>query len=231
MNVLVTGAARGLGRSLTARFLMEGATVYAGVRSTRAAAHLEDLRKTYPDALHICPLDVRDEEAVRRCAQLMAIKIGSLDVLINNAAILVEKDASIETLSVSDLEEVFGVNTLGPIKVVKHFAPLLRQSTNAIVINVSSEAGSLTTTGKDNYPYCISKAALNMFTHILRNELEGMATVYALHPGRMRTDMGVPNFPLHPDETAAAVFRLVSGQARVEPEDWFINLYGEAMPL
>ena len=70
-----------------------------------------------------------------------------------------------------------------------------------------------------------------MFTRILRNELDGTVRVYAVHPGRMRTDMGMAEFPLHPDEVAKSIYQLVVGDVEVTDESWFIDQRGQPMPL
>lgn len=191
MKILVTGAARGLGYSATEFFLEQGHTVYAGVRSLDHISNLSDLTKSYPTTLQICELDVAQEQSVMRCRQQIVARESVLDAIINNAGILLNGHHRISDVNLNDFEQTFQVNTFGPIRVVKHFIDLLLQGRNPAIVNLISEAGSLTTSGNSNYSYCMSKTALNMFSHILKEDLEGAVRVYALHPGRMRTDMGV----------------------------------------
>ena len=231
MNVLVTGASRGLGFSLVKRFLVGGATVFAGVRTLSTGSHLQKLREAHPNALDILELDVTKEAMVREARREVGARVNTVDVLINNAAVLLGRDDSIYNLDLNAVEETINVNLLGPIRVATQFSGLIRNSKCPRILNVSSEAASFGTSGRANYAYSVSKAALNMFTRILRNELDSTARVYAVHPGRMRTDMGMAEFPLHPDEVAESIYQLVVGDVEVTDGSWFIDQRGQPMPL
>ncbi|PWK03347.1 short subunit dehydrogenase [Bacillus sp. VMFN-A1] len=119
--------------------------------------------------LEILHLDVTDEESVREAAR----NVGeSLDVIINNAAILNGRGTSIEDLDIEAIKLAFDVNTLGPARVIKHFLPLLKKGENQSIINISSEGGSLTNAYSGDYPYGLSKAALNMLSEKLHVALK-----------------------------------------------------------
>lgn len=127
--------------------------------------------------------------------------------------------------------EVYDVNAVGPLRVVKEFLGLIRLGTNPKIINISSESGSISTCGREKeFDYCMSKAALNMGTKLLSNYLKkGHVTVLAVHPGWMRTDKGGANADLDPYETACRLVDLFDTlQEKNTPI--FIDNRGEAYP-
>jgi NAD(P)-dependent dehydrogenase (short-subunit alcohol dehydrogenase family) len=137
-----------------------------------------------------------------------------IDILINNAAI--HNDTSFEILEKADLDDclqVYDVNSMGPLRVVKAFLTLLRKSKSGKIINISSESGSIGACGREKeFDYCMSKAALNMGTKLLSNYLKkDNIIVLAVHPGWMRTDMGGSNAELDPYETACRLTELFEG--------------------
>ncbi|MGC9778359.1 MAG: SDR family NAD(P)-dependent oxidoreductase [Candidatus Heimdallarchaeota archaeon] len=94
------------------------------------------------------------------------------------------------------------------------FLPLLERGTNAKIINMSSQNGSITQrTQGGKYSYCTSKAALNMITKILSNDLrEKEITVLAIQPGWIQTDMGGLNAPLKPERSISKIIELVESK-------------------
>ena len=105
----------------------------------------------------------------------------------------------------------YQVNAVGPLMVVKYALPLLRKGQKKLIVNVSSEAGSIGACWrKSEYSYCMSKAALNMASRILQNALkeEGIK-VLALHPGWFSSDMGGAAAPITPSDAAEEIVKLV----------------------
>ena len=210
-TVFITGADKGLGFSLAEKFLSEGFRVFAGQYST--GDQLQVLAARSPQMLTAVPLDVTDTESVRQAAHTVAGLTDALDILINNAAVYLESDRpALEDDPESHWLQTLNVNTLGPLRVTKQFLPLLAKGQRKMLINISSEAGSIADCWRDReYAYCMSKAALNMQSRILHNYLSPCGfTVLAVHPGWMRTDMGGPNADLDPDESAAGIFQLAT---------------------
>jgi NAD(P)-dependent dehydrogenase (short-subunit alcohol dehydrogenase family) len=113
-----------------------------------------------------------------------------LDVLVNNAGIIVDGDNAILEISDELLRKTLETNTLGALRATRAFVPLLRKSKAPRVINVSSGGGQLTG-GADGWSpaYCISKTALNGVTSQLATALPKFA-VNSVCPGWVRTDMG-----------------------------------------
>jgi NAD(P)-dependent dehydrogenase (short-subunit alcohol dehydrogenase family) len=230
-TVLITGAARGLGLCFVRRYLETGARVFAGVRELSAPGMLQ-LQQEYGDSIIPVVLEVTDTSSVSQAVQVLEGYTDHLDILINNAAI--HNDTSFELLEKADIDDclrVYDVNSLGPLRVVKAMLPLLRMTTGAKVINISTESGSISTCGREKeFDYCMSKAALNMATKLLSNYLEkDGVTVLAVHPGWMRTDMGGRNADLDPYETACQLVKIFDG-INVSDNPIFIDNKGNAYP-
>jgi NAD(P)-dependent dehydrogenase (short-subunit alcohol dehydrogenase family) len=210
-TVFITGADKGLGFSLAERFLRGGFHVFAGQYS--AEDNLQPLAERFPQKLTLVSLDVTSHVSVWQAAQTTGGQTEALEVLINNAAVYLE---GCRPALEDDLEpywqRTLDVNTLGPLRVIQRFLPLLEKGRRKVIVNISSEAGSIASCQRDReYAYCMSKAALNMQSKILQNYLADKGfKVLAVHPGWMRTDMGGPEADLHPDESAAGIFELAT---------------------
>jgi NAD(P)-dependent dehydrogenase (short-subunit alcohol dehydrogenase family) len=204
MNILISGASRGLGLFLAQKYLEDGHTVYAGVRDINAP-----LLAKLPGNVIPVALDVTDTASVNRAASTVD---ADLDVLINNAG--VHCDSSFEPLEQTDLDEcawVYDVNAVGPLRVIKAFLPKLKDG--AKIISISSESGSIGATGRQKeFDYCMSKAALNMGAKLIQTYVKYRGIkVMAIQPGWMRTDMGGQGADLDPYETACELVELFNG--------------------
>lgn len=226
LNVFVTGADRGLGRAFVERFEREGWRVYAGClelqRSGGAACP--------SGAVLELPLDVADIESVRRARAIVESQTDRLDMLVNNAGINPDKDIPLEDLDFELVRAVIDVNALGPLRVSQQLLPLLRNGSRKVIVNISSEAGSLERCERTSwFGYCMSKASLNMQTRILGNYLraEGFRVV-TVHPGWMRTAMTSPGAPILPEESAARIIALTSDPAPSLPQ--YVQWDGSAYP-
>jgi NAD(P)-dependent dehydrogenase (short-subunit alcohol dehydrogenase family) len=230
-TIFITGADKGLGLSLTVRFLYGGFHVLTG--NHLAGESLKPLVEQFPGQVAMIPLDVTDLDSVQRAAQIVARQIPALDILINNAGVHLQKPVKpLEELDFTDLhfEKTMDVNAFGPLRVVQQFLPMLEQGEQKLIINISSEAGRITDcTRTSEYAYCMSKSALNMACKILQNALGPRGfKVLAIHPGWMRTDMGGQEADLHPDESAEGIFALATKQWRLEDEI-YMDYRGKAM--
>jgi NAD(P)-dependent dehydrogenase (short-subunit alcohol dehydrogenase family) len=210
-SILITGAGRGLGLYLVHRYLEAGFVVFAGTR--KPAANLVKLRESSPDRLFEISLDVTSRQSLATAATEVAKRVTAVDILMNNAAILPEAGrGSLEELAVDVGLQVFDVNALGPLRTTQAFLPLVEKSQRRLIVNISSEAGSIGDCWrKDEFLYCMSKSALNMQTAILKNLLSPRGIeLLAIHPGWLRTDMGGPNADLDPREAAEGIFELTT---------------------
>jgi NAD(P)-dependent dehydrogenase (short-subunit alcohol dehydrogenase family) len=125
--------------------------------------------------------------------QLVSAATDHLDVLVNNAGIILEGDDSITQLEAETVTKTFQINTLGPLLVTQAFLPLLSQSNRPRVISVSSGGGQLAE-GMDTWApaYCLSKTSLNAVTCLFAAALPDFS-INAVCPGWVRTDMGGAN--------------------------------------
>lgn len=234
MNIFITGAARGLGLYLCEQAVRRGHTVVAGIRGQgQQNEKWQSLLATYSQQIIPIQVDVLDEKAIQAAVALTATKVGSLDAIINNAAIVLARGQQLDELNFDDVEETFRVNVYGPMKVVKHFLPLLTRGDRQILMNVSSESGSSERLYAGDYPYSLSKATLNYFTLQLRKLLEGTTVeTYAVHPGWIPTDMGGVEAPGDPLESATHMIDLIEGKVEKLAEGpAFIDFKGQPMQL
>ena len=228
-SVLITGSNRGLGRCLVDHFSSQGWLVFAGQRALAASS---TPARDVSGGVTLLGLDVQDPTSIDRAQKLVSERTRGLDVLINNAAVnpLPEYDAELGALDFEAIRFTLDVNAIGPLRVVQSFLPLLERGQRKLVVNVSSEAGSLQHSWRDRaYGYCMSKAALNMQTTILARALAPRGLrVLALHPGWMRTDMGGPNAALDPAESARGMYDVIDGAGPDTPP--FVQHDGQPFP-
>ncbi len=182
-TALVTGGRGGIGRAICARFLREGARVFAADLS--AGGSLQD-GDTGEDFLQI---DVTSEASVIAAFEHVAAEAGCLDILVNAAGIEIEK--TIEDTSLDEWNNIFAVNVTGTFLVSKHALPLLRRSNaagGASVINFGSYDGFIADPGLA--AYCATKGAVHALTKAMACDHgpEGIR-VNAICPGYVDTPM------------------------------------------
>ncbi len=212
---LVTGANRGIGEAFVRHLLNAGARkVYAAVRNVD---NLQDLLAEFPDNIEPVLLDVTSAKHISTLSKT----IGKLDILVNNAGIahgcFFTADEALE-IARKEME----TNYFGPIRVTHALLPLLKQSSEAAVINISSIAGigAMAAIG----PYSASKAAMHSYTQGLRAELQNdKIRVIGVYPGPTDTrmaeewEMDKPS----PNQVAEKTFAvLTSGEFEVFPDDF-----------
>ena len=212
IRALITGANRGIGLALTRALAERGVFVFAGVRRTRQAAELRRLGKDHRELLRVVSLDVTSAASVRSCVSKVKAATSSLDILINNAAVLLEDVGTrLADLDVEWFTQTMAVNLTGVARVTQAFLPLLTAVKMPRIVNISSGAGTIG--GKGNhwyYCYGASKASLNHFTVGLAHELRShKAIVTAVSPGWVRTDMGGAEADLSPEESAVAMAGMI----------------------
>lgn len=193
-TVVVTGADRGLGYELVRQYLERGDRVFAGKYRTNWHL-LEGLKERWPETLDIVSLDVRSQESVRRAAELILQKTDAVDVLINNAGVWLDHDTGTileDRIDYEAILEQIDVNALGALRVTQALIGAVLNSFDQLVVNVSSEAASMTECAKDSqFGYCMSKAALNMASCIVLNGIRKRGgAVINLHPGWMQSVIG-----------------------------------------
>ena len=187
---MITGANKGIGHEVARQLAAKGFHVFVGARNAKAGRKAaEEIAKKCGKATFL-QIDVADNDSVTTAAREFSNIEDHLDVLVNNAGIIVDGDSAILEISDELLRKTLETNTLGALRVTRAFVPLLSKSKSPRVINVSSGGGQLTG-GADGWSpaYCISKTALNGVTSQLATALPKFA-VNSVCPGWVRTDMG-----------------------------------------
>lgn len=209
-TAVITGASGGLGQALVQEYIRRGYRVFGcDLEKTTATEKLID---TFPESFCFLSMNCGSDESVGTAAMQIAEQVGSVDILINGAAVLPENSAKIlEDFDITASLDVFNINTLGPLRVVKALLALIQNSGDKMIVNISSEAGSLGThfNYTFRYDYCMSKAGVNMQSVILQRYLKPDGVkVLAVHPGWMQTRMGGEGAPTAPEESAKGIAKL-----------------------
>lgn len=210
---LVTGASRGIGREIAGKLAGRGMAVFLAARDPgRCEEAVSGLRAQGHDA-HAIALDVTDQATIEAAAKRVEETFGRLDVLVNNAGISGHPAAgTAATADLATVRAVFETNVFGVIAVTNAMLPLLRRSTAARVVNLSSSVGSLELMSNPgshfaalppSAAYAPSKTALNSLTVQYAKELrdEGIL-VNAADPGACATDF-TSHLPFTIPRTAA----------------------------
>jgi len=234
-TVLITGTGRpyALGFNLVRRYLENGDCVFATVR--RPSEALEALKKEYSDRLNILTMDISSTESVSAAAREAEMLTSRIDLIINNAT-----TASADTMKELpdfDLDQIapaVNVGAVGPIRVLKAFLPLLKKSEiGALVVNISSEAGSIGKCYRTFYlDYGTEKAALNMLTMTMHNYFKDdpNLNIICIHPGWIRTNPDNHEAPLDPYEHAETLRNLFETKRHDKQGPVFITYEGETYP-
>ena len=227
-TILVTGASRGLGLEFTRQYLAAGDGVIAACRSPSAAKSLQQLERDSKDLLTLVELDVADPKSARRAAEATQRPI---DVLINCAGVIGARGQRLGSLDYRDWLQVLEVNLMGPARVCEAFLEQVAQSSRRLIVTITSGMGSLAdNTSGGSIPYRTSKAAVNMVMRSAAIDLKPRGiTCVVVNPGWVKTDMGGPSAKLSPEESIAALRRLISG---LGPSDSgrFYNYDGREYP-
>jgi NAD(P)-dependent dehydrogenase (short-subunit alcohol dehydrogenase family) len=190
---LVTGANRGIGLEVARQLAQRDMRVILGARDL--AKGEEAAQTLAKKGVTVFPrqLDVTDQESIERLIADITTEFGQLDILINNAAILYDTWQTAKNADLEIVHTALETNLFGAWRMCQAALPLLRRSASGRIVNVSSEAGSLTHMGAGTPAYNISKVSLNALTRMLAAELAGAGIlVNSVCPGWIATDMGGP---------------------------------------
>ena len=211
--ILVSGGNRGLGLAACRRFAESGHRVLLGSRNLQAGiAAAESIDRERVEAVK---LDVTAQADIDALAGHIDERHGRLDVLVNNAGIMIDGDggasSSIRDTDIGVIERSLEINTLAPIRLINAMLPLLERVDDARIVNLSSGMGQLSDMG-GNFPgYRLSKTALNAVTRIYAAELDASRfSINSVCPGWVRTDMGGANADLAPEEGVDTVVWLAT---------------------
>jgi NAD(P)-dependent dehydrogenase (short-subunit alcohol dehydrogenase family) len=203
---LVTGANKGIGFETVRQLAQAGVHVVLGARDHSKGK--EAALKLQGEGLPVeaLTIDVTDAASIAAAADEVATKFRVLDILINNAGVLLDPPGMATSAQSLDIwRKTFDTNVFGLIEVTKAFLPLLRKSDAGRIVNISSILASVTLHADPDSPiyhfkvpaYDVSKTAVNAWTVHLAYELrDTKIKVNAAHPGHVKTELGGPAAPM-----------------------------------
>ncbi len=236
-NIMITGTGRSyaLGYNMVLRYLENGDNVIATVR--KESKELDELQDIYGDKLFVVKMDISSTDSVNEAKNKVEQKFDYIDILINNAVTVSEDcDKEFFDTNLDYIANTVDVTAVGPLRVIKAFYPMLAKSERmALIINITSEAGSISRCYRTNLiEYGMAKAALNMGTMNLVNVFKDneKINIFCVHPGWIRTD-GKPDnpAPLSAYEGAGILRKLFEEKRFDKIGPRFITNEGEEYPF
>lgn len=216
--VLITGANRGLGLETARQLAALGHIIFLGVRNeAKGKAAVQKIESLHPVIPVIIDLD--NITTFNNAVEVINNTYGKLDVLINNAGVMLEADImkdSTDNVEREILERCFHTNFFGTITLTNQLLPLLMKSEAPRIVNVSTDMGSLTmrSNGAEllkTFAYNASKTALNSYTiHLARAYASTFLKINSAHPGWLKTDMGTEWAPMEVNEGAETLIWLAT---------------------
>jgi NAD(P)-dependent dehydrogenase (short-subunit alcohol dehydrogenase family) len=183
---LITGASRGIGRTVALALAQKGCNVVIHARSeAHAEKTLQETRNLGVEAFSIAA-DLGDRQQLDAMIEKIIEQIGGVDILYNNAAIMNPQN-DVHQIPMEDWQEVFNVNVFAPVRLCAAFIPIMKERGYGRVVNVSSGIEKTPRLA----PYAASKWAIDKLTDDLAADLQGTnVLVNAMDPGWIKTDMG-----------------------------------------
>lgn len=198
---VVTGGNRGIGLEACRQLARAGLKVILTARDKAKGEEAADGLKKEGLDVSAAALDVSSPESIRAFADQMNREYGRVDVLVNNAGVLIDQgwqgtkgSPSIFAARLEDIRATMDTNVYGVLLLIQAFAPGMRERQYGRIVNLSSGMGQLSDMGGGYPAYRLSKVALNGLTRIAAAELAGSnVLVNTMCPGWVRTEMGGPN--------------------------------------
>lgn len=236
LNILITGAGRGLGLEFVRQLLPRAEHLFATARDPNRSPELQALAKPHSERLKLLPLDISDEDSIKSAVQQVSMIATSLDLLINNAGIYLGRPGAVpgsDRLGMLTMESgvaTMRTNAIGPTLLTQELLPLLKQGRRPKIVSLTSGLGSIANSGGAPYHYSASKAALNMYMHGLAMELrpQGIVSV-VINPGWVATDMGGRGAPVSAGDSARGILSVVE-KLTLRDTGKFLDYRGQEEP-
>jgi NAD(P)-dependent dehydrogenase (short-subunit alcohol dehydrogenase family) len=212
---LITGANKGIGFETARQLGREGVTVLVGARDPELGRAAEVALRSEGLAARTILVDVTVPVTIDQAALAVERDHGKLDILVNNAGVNLQRGLPSE-LDIEKVRGTFDANFFGAFAVTRRFLPLLRRAEAARIVNVSTRVGSLfhladgqwvhRAAASKSMAYSASKAALNVLTLALANEVAGTAIrVNSVEPGYTATDFNQHRGTKRPEDSAKVI--------------------------
>lgn len=184
-TVIVTGGAKGIGKSIAIAFAKEGANIVLNYRSTSPADVVKEIESFGVKCLSV-QADISDFEQAKQLVDKAIEEFKTIDILVNNAGIT--KDNLLLKMSENDFDMVINTNLKGAFNMIKHTSKIMLKQKSGSIINMSSVVGLTGNIGQVNYS--ASKAGIIGMTFSTARELASRGiTCNAIAPGFIKTDM------------------------------------------
>lgn len=209
----ISGANRGIGFETAKKLAQQGIKVILGSRDINKGEMAQKELAALGTEVDLVQYDAKDIDAPQHVYQFISEKYQKLDILINNAGVLLTGNLFVtnsSTVSDDDVKETFQVNLFSVISLTQALLPLIKKSDAGRIVNISTILSSLTLhSAKDSpiqpakeFAYNASKTALNAYTVHLAAELKNTnIKVNSGHPGWVKTELGGPNAPMEVEDS------------------------------
>ncbi len=212
-RILITGAGRGIGLGLVHRLVADGHQVYGTARSEQGRSAI-----LAAGAAGAVDLDLEHDASISACAAAIGEQTDAIDTLINNAGMnSLALGASRDTqgplqADKSVVLKQIEINAIGPMLLTQRVHPLLTAGTNPIVLNLSSQLGSMVVGGKlpRDVGYNASKSVMNMVT-VMSATADPQVSYVAIHPGWVQSDMGGPAAAVTVEDSVQGIVTVLDG--------------------
>jgi len=229
MNILITGANRGIGLEMVKIAVSKRWRVFACCRNPIEAEKLSEVAMMSAGLVSVYPLDVTDVAQIQALAY--ELRHESIDILYNSAGVYGSMNHMFGNTDRVDWLKTFEINTVAPMKVAEHFVENVARSNRKIMVFMTSKMGSMFDNGSGgSYIYRSSKAALNAVVTSMAIDLQDKGiTCLLTHPGWVKTEMGGPHAEITTRESVTRLFDIVENST-LEDSGKFFDIDGSIIP-
>ncbi len=221
-RIVLTGVSRGVGFATASLFLAEGAELIGVARDPERLAHAAKTLDASGQRLLPLAIDLGSPGFEASIVNAVQTRWGALDILWNNAAVMLDNDArGLFDEPPGTLERSLHLNVLSPFQLTVALLPMLERGREPRIVHVGSGAGTLAAMQDEIIAsYRLSKWTLNGMTMLMAAQLRGRVAVNAFDPGWVKTDLGGPNAPGTPEESARGALALATAPFEQTGQFW-----------